>query len=73
MRALPDHFIGRHPLPRIESKNSEHFLRAVKNLAGGGVPCPTTGARQLLRFDQVGFAAAEGFLVSLRSMATPAR
>src|SRR5882757_10271131 len=43
-------------LLRIQSENSEHFLGAVEHLLATGVPCPTAGVGQFLRFGQIAFA-----------------
>src|ERR1700733_4982502 len=40
-------------LLRVQSENSKHFLGAVQHLLAAGVPCPTAGVGQLLRFGQI--------------------
>src|SRR5258705_5889375 len=52
-------------LLRIQSENSEHFLGAVEHLLATGVPCPTAGAGQLLRFDQITLASHQSLLGAL--------
>src|ERR1700739_3393895 len=56
MDALPKVFAGGKLLLRSQSENSEHFLGAVEHLRATGVPRPTAGAGQLLRFGQIAFA-----------------
>src|SRR6266849_8892175 len=50
---------------RIQSKNSEHFLGAVEHLLAAGVPCPTTGVGQLLRFGQISLTAHQSLFGTL--------
>src|SRR6266481_9145131 len=52
-------------LLRIQSENSEHFLGAVEHLLATGVPCPTAGAGQLLRFGQIGLTSHQSLLGAL--------
>src|SRR6266403_1372276 len=50
---LPKIVSRRQALPWIQSENSEHFLGAVQHLFGAGIPNPTAGVGQLLRFGQI--------------------
>src|SRR6267143_1748022 len=52
-------------LLRIQSENSEHFFGAVEHLLATGVPCPTAGAGQLLRFGQIGLTSHQTLLGAL--------
>src|ERR1700733_7702738 len=52
-------------LPRIQTKNSEHFLGAVQHLLATDVPCPTAGVGQLLRFGQISLASHQGLFSAL--------
>src|SRR5712671_6252834 len=52
-------------LLRIQSENSEHFLGAVEHLLATGVPCPTAGVGQLLRFGQIGLTSHQSLLGAL--------
>src|SRR6266851_6852273 len=65
MDSLPNVFAGRQMLLRIQSKNSEHFLGAVEHLLATGVPCPTAGVSQLLRFSQISLTAHQSLFRSL--------
>src|ERR1700730_8342758 len=56
MDSLPKVFAGRQIHLRIQSVNSEHFLGAVEHFLAAGVPCPTAGVGELLRFGQIAFA-----------------
>src|ERR1700726_1722053 len=52
-------------LLRIQSENSEHFLGAVEHLLATGVPCPTAGVGQLLRFGQISLTSHQSLFVTL--------
>src|SRR5260370_3466468 len=52
-------------LLRIQSENSEHFLGAVDHLLATGVPCPTAGVGQLLRFGQIGLTSHQSLFGAL--------
>src|SRR5258708_15699270 len=52
-------------LPRIQSVNSEHFLGAVDHLLATGVPCPTAGVGQLLRFGQISLTSHQSLFGAL--------
>src|SRR5258708_13893932 len=52
-------------LPRIQSENSEHFLGAVDHLLATGVPCPTAGVGQLLRFGQISLTSDQSLFGAL--------
>ena len=49
----------------IQSVNSEHFLRAVEYLLVPGIPCPTAGVGQLLRFGQISLTSHQSLFVTL--------
>src|SRR3954463_10428621 len=52
-------------LLRIQSENSEHFLGAVEHHLATGVPCPTAGVGQLLRFGQISLTSHQSLFGAL--------
>src|SRR6266550_3741906 len=46
----------------IQSEDPEHLVRAVEHGLAAGIPDPTAGTRELLRFGQVRLAALQLFL-----------
>src|SRR5271163_2250823 len=53
MKTLGDCFEWRHPVCWVKTHQAEALVGPVPILARGGVPCPTAGMAEPLRFCQV--------------------
>src|ERR1700735_5671615 len=59
MNMLEKLFARRHSISRVKTQQAEALIGPVSVFARKGVPCPTAGMTESLRFRQVCFALAK--------------